>query len=83
VIAEALANVARYARADAATVRVARANGVVEVEVSDDGVGGANPAAGTGLRGLGDRIGALDGELAIDSPAGEGTTVRARIPLGG
>ena len=83
VIAEALTNVARYAHADSATVRVARDDGVVEVEVRDDGVGGANPAAGTGLRGLGDRVSALDGELAIESPGGAGTTVRARIPLGG
>jgi signal transduction histidine kinase len=82
VIAEALTNVARYSEAGAATVRVARENGAVEVEVRDDGVGGANPAAGTGLRGLGDRVAALDGELTVDSPDGEGTTVRARIPCG-
>ncbi len=81
VIAEALTNVARYARADSAAVRVERVDGAVEIEVRDDGVGGANPAAGTGLRGLGDRVSALDGELAVSSPAGEGTTVRARIPL--
>jgi signal transduction histidine kinase len=80
VIAEALTNVARYSRADRATVRVARQDGVVEIEVSDDGVGGANPAAGTGLRGLGDRVAALDGEFEVDSPAGEGTTVQASIP---
>jgi signal transduction histidine kinase len=83
VVAEALTNVARYAHADAATVRVARADGVVEVEVRDDGVGGADPAAGTGLRGLVDRVGALDGDLEVRSPGGVGTTVRARIPLGG
>jgi signal transduction histidine kinase len=80
VIAEALTNVARYSEAGAATVRVARANGAVEVEVSDDGVGGADPAAGTGLRGLEDRVAALEGTLLIVSPAGEGTTVTARIP---
>jgi signal transduction histidine kinase len=82
VIAEALTNVARYSQADSATVRVARENGVVEIEVSDDGVGGANPAAGTGLRGLGDRVAALDGEFEVRSPAGEGTTVQASIPCG-
>lgn len=82
VIAEALANVARYSEAERATVRVARENGIAHVEVRDDGVGGANPEAGTGLRGLGDRIAALDGELSIVSPAGDGTTVRAQIPLG-
>ncbi len=80
VIAEALTNVARYAEAEEATVRVTRSNGVVEVEVSDDGVGGADPAAGTGLRGLEDRVAALDGELTVHSPEGEGTTVTARIP---
>jgi signal transduction histidine kinase len=82
VIAEALTNVARYSQAGNATVRVARENGVVEIEVSDDGVGGANPAAGTGLRGLGDRVAALDGAFKVSSPAGEGTTVRASIPCG-
>ena len=80
VIAEALTNVARYAKAESATVRVSRANGTVEVEVRDDGLGGADPAAGTGLRGLDDRVSALEGRLLISSPDGEGTTVVARIP---
>ncbi|MGE0067894.1 MAG: sensor histidine kinase [Solirubrobacterales bacterium] len=80
VVAEALTNVARYADAAEATVRVARNNGVVEVEVSDDGGGGADPAAGTGLRGLEDRVAALDGSFEVDSRAGAGTTVAARIP---
>ena len=80
VIAEALTNVARYADADGATVRVSRRNGAVEVEVRDDGVGGADPDDGTGLRGLEDRVAALDGRLVVTSPAGEGTTVMARIP---
>jgi signal transduction histidine kinase len=82
VIAEALTNVARYAEADGATVRVSRDDGAVEIEVRDDGVGGADPASGTGLRGLEDRVAALEGLLAVVSPAGEGTTVRARIPCG-
>ena len=82
VIAEALTNVARYADADAATIRVSRVDGTVEVEVRDDGVGGADPTAGTGLRGLEDRVAALEGRLAVDSPRGEGTTVLARIPCG-
>jgi signal transduction histidine kinase len=81
VVAEALTNVARYAEAGLATVRVARRDGAVEVEVADDGVGGADPEAGTGLRGLDDRVAALDGELAIESPAGGGTKIRARFPL--
>lgn len=82
VIAEALTNVARYAEASSATVRVARGNGAVAIEVRDDGVGGADPAAGTGLRGLADRVAALDGELSVRSAAGAGTTVEARIPCG-
>lgn len=80
VVAEALTNVARYAEAESATVRVSRANGTVEIEVRDDGLGGADPAAGTGLRGLDDRVSALEGRLLISSPDGEGTTVVARIP---
>ncbi len=83
VVAEALTNIARYAQAESAQVRVARNGGAVEIEVRDDGVGGADAAVGTGLRGLEDRVTALDGELVVISPAGEGTTVRARIPLGG
>jgi signal transduction histidine kinase len=80
VIAEALTNVARYAGATAATVSVARANGHAVIEVRDDGVGGADPSAGSGLRGLSERVAALDGELELDSPEGAGTTVRARLP---
>ncbi len=80
VVAEALTNVAKYARANAATVRVARVDGAVEVAVSDDGVGGADPERGSGLRGLADRLSALDGRLLVESPAGRGTTVRAVIP---
>ena len=58
-------------------------NGRVTVEVSDDGVGGADAAGGSGLRGLADRVAALDGTLSLDSPAGHGTRVRARIPVTG
>jgi signal transduction histidine kinase len=82
VVAEALTNVAKYARATQASVNVARDDGQVLVEVTDDGVGGADPAAGSGLRGLRDRVSALSGTLEIDSPRGEGTTVRAAIPCG-
>jgi len=63
-----------------AAVDVRRRNGSVTVEVRDDGVGGADPAAGTGLRGLADRVSALDGRLDVDSPPGAGTTVRAVLP---
>ena len=81
LIAEALTNVAKYANANAATVAVRRINGHAEVEVRDDGVGGADPGRGSGLRGLADRVGALDGSLALDSPPGSGTTLRAEIPV--
>ena len=73
VVAEALTNVARYAQASRAEVSVSRSNGQVEVEVRDDGVGGADPDAGSGLRGLADRVAALDGRLEIVSPRGGGT----------
>jgi signal transduction histidine kinase len=81
VASEALANVAKYARATAATVRVTRTADSVVVEIADDGVGGADPGAGTGLRGLADRIEALHGRLRVSSPVGTGTVVAAEIPL--
>jgi signal transduction histidine kinase len=80
VVSEALTNVAKYSEASRATVRVGRDDGSVVVEVSDDGVGGADPKRGSGLRGLGDRLSALGGKLEVDSRSGAGTTVRARIP---
>jgi signal transduction histidine kinase len=82
VVAEALTNVARYAQAQTVRVTVMRNNGHVDVQVSDDGVGGADPAHGSGLRGLSDRVAALDGRLELTSADGNGTTVRARIPCG-
>ena len=81
VVSEALTNVAKYAEASLARVRVMRDNGLAIVEVVDDGVGGADARHGSGLRGLGDRLAALDGWLEIDSPAGGGTYVRAVIPV--
>jgi signal transduction histidine kinase len=80
VVSEALANVAKYARATHASVTVERRNGDLTVEVADDGVGGADVARGSGLRGLEDRVAALDGTLTVDSPAGRGTRLRAKIP---
>jgi signal transduction histidine kinase len=80
VVAEALTNVAKYAEASGASVSVARAGGTVVVEVADDGIGGADVAAGSGLRGLADRVAVLDGRLSVVSPAGEGTRLRAEIP---
>jgi signal transduction histidine kinase len=81
VVSEALANVAKYAQATRAQVTVTKTGSTLELEVADDGVGGADPAAGTGLRGLVDRVDALDGRLEIVSPAGGGTRVRAQLPL--
>ena len=60
---------------------VRRSNGRVTVEVADDGVGGADAARGSGLRGLADRVAALDGSLSLESPAGHGTRVHAEIPV--
>jgi signal transduction histidine kinase len=81
VACEALANVAKYAHATRAAVTVRRAGGRVSVEVSDDGIGGASTAGGSGLRGLADRVAALDGTLGVDSPRGRGTRLRAEIPV--
>jgi signal transduction histidine kinase len=80
VVAEALANVAKYAQATEATVAVRRTNGQVTVDVTDDGVGGADATQGSGLRGLTDRVAALDGTLAVDSPVGGGTRLHVEIP---
>jgi signal transduction histidine kinase len=80
LVSEALANVAKYARASRVRVNVASTNVQVLVEVDDNGIGGADPSRGTGLRGLADRLHSLDGELRIDSPSGRGTSLRATIP---
>jgi signal transduction histidine kinase len=82
VVAEALTNVAKYASATHAKVNVGQTNGRLLVEVADDGVGGADPANGTGLRGLADRLAVIEGRLEVNSPPGRGTTIRARIPCG-
>jgi signal transduction histidine kinase len=81
VIAESLTNVAKYARASSVEVAVSREDDRVVVTVTDDGAGGADPFRGSGLRGLADRVAVLDGLLAVESPPGEGTSVRAEIPL--
>ena len=83
VAAEALTNVAKYAGATHARLSVSNAGGMLMLEVSDDGVGGADPERGSGLRGLSDRVAAFDGELIVDSPLGRGTRVTARIPCTG
>jgi len=82
VVSEALANVAKHARAAAVTVRVDEEGGRLRVEVSDDGVGGAEVRAGSGLEGLADRVAALDGRIEVDSPAGQGTRLRVELPCG-
>lgn len=83
VTAEALTNVAKYARAESAAVVVTVEHDRLRLTVRDDGVGGATLDGGSGLRGLRDRVEALDGWLDVDSPPGLGTTVIAEIPLGG
>jgi signal transduction histidine kinase len=81
VVSEALANVVKHARADAARVRVVRANGHALVDVSDDGEGGADPDHGSGLCGLRDRVETLNGRLVVESPSGRGTRIRAELPV--
>ena len=81
VVCESMTNVTRYSRAGSARVRVAVEDGTLCVEVSDDGIGGADPRAGTGLLGLADRMQIVGGSLDVVSPPGEGTRVTARIPL--
>jgi len=81
VVSEALANVAKYAQASCVRVSVAQQNGAACVQVADDGIGGADPTHGSGLRGLADRVAALDGTLKVESEPGVGTTIRAEIPL--
>jgi signal transduction histidine kinase len=80
VACEALANVAKHAAASKASVSAQRVDGTVEIVVEDDGVGGARPEAGSGLRGLTDRVEALGGRLTVYSPTGGGTRVAATIP---
>ena len=71
-----------YAQAHHASVRARQTDGRIVIEISDDGIGGADAAAGSGLRGLVDRVGALDGSLEITSPPGRGTHLRAELPCG-
>jgi PAS domain S-box-containing protein len=83
LVTEALTNVVKYAEASVANVAIEHDGSRLVVEVADDGIGGADLDAGSGLRGLADRIGALSGSLAVDSPAGGGTRIRAEIPVRG
>jgi signal transduction histidine kinase len=83
ICSEALANAAKHVGAAKVSVSVTTADGRVTVAIHDDGPGGADPALGTGLRGLADRVEALGGRLEIESPVGRGTRVAAEIPLAG
>jgi signal transduction histidine kinase len=80
VVSESLANVAKYAGASAAQVEISRLNGNLRVAVLDNGVGGADPSLGSGLRGLEDRVSAVRGRFRVDTPPGGGTRVLAEIP---
>jgi signal transduction histidine kinase len=82
VVAEALTNAAKHARCEGVEVGVRVEDGSAVVEVRDDGVGGAHLSAGSGLRGLADRVSALGGGLEVESPEGAGTTIRARMAMG-
>ncbi len=80
VVAETITNIAKHAQAESATVSVTLVAGSARVVISDNGVGGADPTGGSGLRGLADRIEALDGTLRVESPPERGTRIEARIP---
>ena len=80
VVAEALTNVVKHARARSADVRVDLVGTTLTIEVGDDGAGGADPAVGRGLTGLADRVEAIEGTLVVTGAAGAGTTLRAEIP---
>ena len=83
VVSEALANTAKHARASVAHVDVETVGNLLHVSIRDDGLGGANPAGGSGLIGLTDRVQALGGTLTMLSPPGGGTTMRVELPVGG
>jgi signal transduction histidine kinase len=81
IVAEALANTLKHAHADSAQVTAIVRDGVLHIEVRDDGVGGARTGASSGLLGLQDRAAALDGELRVQSPPGGGTVIAAALPI--
>lgn len=81
VVSEALTNAAKHAQASLVNVRLNAADSVLDVEISDDGVGGTDPERGSGLKGLRDRVEALGGSIDVDSPSAGGTTLRVTIPL--
>ena len=82
VVAESLTNVVKHAGATFVRVRLAQENGLLVIDIVDDGTGGASLDRGTGIRGLIDRIDVIGGRLVLDSPAGAGTSVHAELPIG-
>lgn len=81
VVAEAVTNAVKHSGATLITVTLAVADGALTMEIADDGHGGATPGNGSGLAGMADRVDALGGTFALDSPAGAGTTIRVRLPI--
>jgi signal transduction histidine kinase len=82
VASEALANIAKYSKAEHASIRLTRTGDMAVIQIADDGIGGADEQGGSGLRGLGDRVEALSGRLYVTSPPGAGTVVTAELPVG-
>ena len=80
VVAESITNAAKHARASTVSVRGGRRDGAIELEISDDGIGGADPRGGSGLIGLRDRVDTLGGTISFASPAGAGTTISMQLP---
>jgi signal transduction histidine kinase len=80
IVSESLANCAKYAHASAVRVSVTRRDGIALIDIADNGAGGADPACGSGLRGLSDRVQALNGTFLLESPTGGGTHIHAEIP---
>jgi signal transduction histidine kinase len=83
VVSEALTNAAKHAQASVVHVTVDAEDSIIQLAIRDDGVGGADPARGTGLIGLRDRVEALGGTIEITSPAGRGTSLLVTIPIDG
>lgn len=82
VVAESITNAVKHAHASVVAVRGAVRDGTIELEIQDDGVGGAEPSRGSGITGLKDRVDTLGGTISFSSPAGAGTTIRMRLPVG-
>ena len=81
VVSEALTNAAKHAHASHVEIHAEARNGILDLRIHDDGVGGADPAGGSGLVGLTDRVEALGGRIAIASPGGEGTSLHVELPI--